>query len=410
MFSKTQEPLDGYDIAVLDKALDRVKGNVFLSSSAAFLGPLMCSLEFIWEPKVKTAGTDGLRIFWAPKFFMGLPEKVRETVLVHELWHVAYMHMVRTGDRDKKIFNYACDIAINNDLEDQGYSFETVEDCWKDQRYRGQNAEAIYDDLMKNAKQIPNPAWGKGPSGAGNQQNQQGNSPSQGDGDADGDPQDGDMYDTDSPVEKQTIINNVVRAAHSAKMSNKAGSIPGALEEIINEFLKPKIDWKVALQTFFTDMIQEDYTWARPNRRYQDMYLPSPDMVEGRLGHLIYYLDTSGSITTKDVIRFNSELKYIKDTLSPEKLTVVQFDTQIQSEIDFDEFKPFEKIMVKGRGGTSLKCVRDHIKKYRPQAAIIFSDLYVPKMTPDPKVPIIWVVIGNKNAQVDFGKMIHITS
>ena len=392
MFSTTQQALEDFDLAVLDKALDRVKAQVFLSSSAAFLGPLMCSLEFIWEPKVNTAATDGLRIYWAPQFFLGLPEKTRETVLVHELWHVAYMHMVRTGDRDRKIFNYACDIAINNDLEDQGYSFESVEDCWKDQYYRGQNAEAIYDDLIKKAKKTPNPAWGNGNGGSG-----------------DPDDFDGDMYQP-SPEEKQNIINSVVKAAHAAKMSNKPGAIPGALEELINEFLEPKIDWKTALQTYFLDMVQEDWTWARPNRRYQDMYLPSPDMVEGRLGHLIYYLDTSGSISKKDVIRFNSELKHIKDTLNPEKLTVVQFDTQIQSEIDFDEFQPYEKITVKGRGGTSLAPVRQHIIDNSPQAAIIFSDLYVSKMQSGPKCPILWIVIGNKSAQVDFGKMIHITS
>ena len=279
------------DQAALQRALDITKSTVFLKSNAAFLGSLMCSLEFIWDETIETAQTDGVHLWWNPHWFLSLPPRTRETVLVHELWHPGKLHDLRRGARDPKIWNYACDIRINNDLEKEGYSFDQVEWCWKDQSVDANGRlteEDIYDLLMSNNQQPPSGggSWG----GAGEGESDQ-----------------GDMVP--APAEAlHGCINNVVKAMQQAKLAGAAGSIPGELEQIIDKFLTPIVPWEQHLHEFFTELCDEDFSWARPNRRHlhDDLYLPSMIKDEGKLEHLAYYMDVSGSISDQDVLRFNS--------------------------------------------------------------------------------------------------------
>lgn len=64
------------DYLRLDRDLDRTKTRVFLGKNAAFLGPLMCSLEFKWDTTIETAATNGLMIKWNPYYFHFLSRKV----------------------------------------------------------------------------------------------------------------------------------------------------------------------------------------------------------------------------------------------------------------------------------------------------------------------------------------------
>jgi predicted metal-dependent peptidase len=375
------------DVENLQRELDRVKSKVFLGKNAAFLGSLLCSLNFIWDESTETAATNGLSFWWNPNWFLELPPATRETVLLHELWHPGRLHMIRRGNRDPEIWNYACDIRINNDLENEGHSFVGAEDCWKDQSFGNMVEEDIYDFLIQNQKPPPpnGGSWGAKDKG-------------------------GDITLLD---QKQIVsaVNNVVRAIQQAKMAGDAGAIPGGIETIIEKFLAPIVPWEQHLNQFFTDLCDEDYSWKRPNRRHigDDLYLPSRIRDDGKLEHLAYYLDVSGSVSNADVLRFNSEVKYIKEFFNPEKLTLVLFDTRITATYEFSPEDTFEKIVVVGRGGTSLVPVREHIQEHKPTAAVIFSDLQCPQMQPlDFQIPVLWVAIRAAGKTVPFGKLIHI--
>ena len=177
----------------------------------------------------------------------------------------------------------------------------------------------------------------------------------------------------------------------------------------MDKFLNPIIPWKNVLINFFTAISEEKWDWRRPNRRYNHTYMPSRNNAREGLEHLIYYLDVSGSIDDEQLQRFNSEVKYIQEVIRPQKLTLVQFDTEITFEKTFEINDPFEKIEITGRGGTDLTPVRNHILKNNPTAAVIFSDLWCDPMERLGKnIPVIWIVIDNDNAKVNFGKKIHI--
>lgn len=391
------------DYDKLDRELDKVKTKVFLGKSAAFLGSLMCSLNFAWTSDIKTACTNGTSLYWNPYWFQQLPFETRLTVLVHELWHVALLHMLRRGDRDPKVWNYACDIAINNMLKAEGYSFVGT-DPWLEPKYGEQPAEEIYDD-MRGQPLITMEGltiWGHEEGGIGDEEDilDPGENP------------DGTIDEKAAAIGEFPIINQVVHASHTAKMAGEPGSVPGEVESVLKRFLSPKLPWETLLMNFFNEISDFDYSWARPNRRYQDVYLPSLVESDNGLEHLIYYLDVSGSVSDGEVLRFNSEVKYIKDQFKPQKLTLVLFDTIIQREYVFLEEDPFEEVVIVGRGGTCLRCVREHMIQHKPTAAVVFSDMCCAPMEPLPagvSINTIWVgVNAYKGAQVPFGKLIHI--
>lgn len=370
-----------YDFYELGRELDRAKSKVFLGSNAAFFGPLMCALNFVWATGLNTAANDGKTFWWDPKDFLRCDIEERASTIMHELWHVARLHKLRGEGKCPDVWNEACDILINRDLVKMGY--QGIKAPWwilRPEFDHLETEEDIYNALPKNG--------GGGSHGSNCQHGQ---------------------IAVTSQVAQQ-MVNATVKAIQSAKMAGQAGAIPGNLESVIEAYLAPKIPWETHLYRWMQDLLDEDYTWRRPNRRFQDIYLPSRFTDDGRLEHLIYYLDVSGSVGDDEVLRFNSEIAYVKRTFKPRKLTLVQFDTRITSETVFEEHEPFEKLVVVGRGGTSLEPVRKHILDNNPTAAIVFSDLYCAPMAPGPLPPIIWVAVGNTAAQVNMGKLIHITA
>lgn len=377
------------DRATLDRELDKVKLKVFMNKDAAFLGPLLGSLNFYWTDKIKTCATDYTSIMWNPKDFEECTPDERISSLLHELAHNYMLHGVRQGTRDQKLWNYACDIVIARQQVKSGY---VLGPTWIQPMVKEvppELEEQIYDFLKQHAKKVPQP--GGGANGAGSCSCHQLPAPSK--------------------QQLQTAVQNVVRAIQQAKMSGQPGAIPGNLETLLDKFLKPKIKWESLIYQWFNDKLSFFRSFRRPNRRYQahGQLMKSWFRDEDRLGHLLYYFDVSGSTSDQMVTRFNSELKYIFDVFQPQKITLCLFDTRITRTFEYKHGEKFPPLKVNGRGGTDLAPVREHIMAQKDAtAAIIFSDMYCAPMEPGPKIPILWIACGNPGSTVPFGKIIHI--
>lgn len=411
------------------RELDRAMTAIFLDRNAAFLGPVLCNLNIGWNNKIKTARTNGLDIQINPDWFMTLPEATRKTVLLHEVWHTARLHRVREEDREHDIWNQACDIAINLALEDDGYTFDGIDGIRIDKKFKHNSEEEIYQILLEESQ---NQQSNNGPSNSGidnNQGQSSGSSSSDGnnkddqkDNSLDNDmsneaPQDQNGQNITQQEATQQMINSVVNAMEQARQAGgqQAGSIPGSVTEFLDKFLTPIIPWTKVLQDFFTALCDEqDYTWKRPNRRYQDIYMPSLQDDEEGLEHLMYFIDTSGSISDAQIQRVNSEIKYIQEQIRPHKLTLVQFDCAIQDIKEYELDDPFDYIEIHGRGGTNLDPVKEMIDKVKPTAAVIFSDLEcAPMDEPECKCPIVWIGVDTSSSwshTPSFGKLIKINT
>lgn len=379
----------------MQKKLSKIKIKLFMHQGATFLASIMGQTKFIWfdnDPECDTAWTDGETIGFCVPFWLRINDDAKVTVLAHELWHIAYQHTIRLleTDRDSKKWNIAGDHVINLMLESQNYKFTGIENCYKDRIFLRKGTDEIYTLL-------PDPPKGAGGGGLA-VSGGAGGSPTQ-------KPLSGDLRPTPKAKEIE-VMGKIVQAVQAARMGNQAGSIPGEITLAVDKFLHPKLPWRVLLHRFFTEQAKEDYSWKRPNRRYEE-YLPSVQSEDG-LTTINYYLDISGSVTDSSILRFNSEVKHIKDEFNPQLLNLITFDTRIRDEYSFSEDEPFEKIVVTGRGGTDLDPVAEHIIETQPSVAVIFTDMYVDPMPSVGGIPVLWIVVGNPNATVPFGQMIHI--
>lgn len=362
----------------IDKLFDVTKGKLFFEKCAGFFGPLLCQLEFKWTWDIDTAAISHDTLYWNPDFFMSIDPKTRVTVLAHEIKHNADLDGVRVGNRDPELWNEAADHAINLFLQEHGYYMDGFP-YLMNPKYKGWAREDIYDDLLKKSeagggtKPKPNP-MGK------------------------------DIIPTKKEDASKAIA-NVVAAAQTARMTNKAGDIPGDTALVLDKFLFPKLPWNVLLHNFFTAMVQDDRSYARPSRRHEEIIMPG-NMGRSGLEHLIYFIDISGSTTDEQVHQANSEIKYIQEDLEPEKLTVVTFDTKVCDEFHFERGEAYDGIKVHGRGGTSLAPVYAYAKKNQATAMVILTDLEV-RFPPDPGIPIIFVCVDNPNKTVPYGTVVH---
>ena len=334
---------------------------------ARFLTSLLYSLKLVWADDIPTAGTNGIVLKINPKFFYGLSKEERLFVILHELWHVAKLHSIRRESRDPKLWNIACDYHINNLLLKENYSsfkITVMKDCFKDEKFKDLSEEEIYEELLKEY-----------PNGLPDNEYLEGHLS-------------GDLEELDQE-EKSKAIAKVMEATQTAKaMGCDVGS---GITSLLSKFIKPSINWKKILYKYMTALLDKsDYSWRKPNRRFSDIYLPSRVESDGRLTHLLYFLDVSGSIEESQIVRFNSEIRHIKESLNPDKLTLVQFDARIQRVDVFTSNQKFTNIHIVAGGGTSYNEVYDYILKEKPTASVIFTDLCCTPMQ-EVDSPVIWV-------------------
>lgn len=356
------------DEQTLERLLSKVKIKLFYHKGAAFLATIMCSVQFEWDTEIPTAATNGKKIIWNPYFFMSIHIEERVFVLAHELYHIAFQHIYRRNSRDPMIYNIAGDHVINNMLINNGYSVSKLGfNIFADHKYHNWSVDRVYEDIMQN----PPPNAGKC-------------------GLAD------DLKEEDiQPGDQMESIGTLVAAIQASKMAGEAGVIPGDIEELIQEFLNPILPWEVLIQNFLNELSYDDYSYRRPNRRYDDPLLPSLTS-DGALEELNWYIDVSGSITGHMLKRFFSEMKYVIETFNPVRVNIIQFDTRITKVSVFEQEDDFTCLEVSGRGGTNLSPVKAHIEEKPPNAAIIFSDMECAPMD-EVNIPVLWCVFKCKS-------------
>ena len=103
-----------------EKEIQNVKMRVL--AKFPLLGVTMSSLQIIPDDRAGTAYTDGEKIVYSPKFFRTLSDKEKQFVFAHEVLHVAFNHILRSKDRDHRLWNIATDAVINQILVSENLS------------------------------------------------------------------------------------------------------------------------------------------------------------------------------------------------------------------------------------------------------------------------------------------------
>lgn len=372
----------------IQKILSKARIGLLENTEAVFFSTLCISLETEITTDVSTAATDGFKLYINPAFFIGLSQEERVFVLAHETLHVAYLHALRKGSRDHQIFNAAADYVINLELKQHG--FKLIPNVLYDRQYEDMSTEEVYEKLIQNAVKIELPMDDL-------------LEPKSGDGNQIGNSQ---AAQEAAAKAEQEVQAKISRAAMLAEMSNKAGSIPASIQRHLKDLTKPKVNWKIVLQRFFSEMTASDYSWKRPNRKHFPTYLPR--LVSKTLGRIDFAIDTSGSINEEQFNQFVSEVHSVLRMLNPSEIGVYQFDSILQGSDVVKNIHDILKLPFSGGGGTNPQPAIDEFQKHNAKALVILTDgHFYKKLVTDPKRPVIWVVYDNEKFTPPFGKAIH---
>jgi predicted metal-dependent peptidase len=347
--------------------------------NTTFFSSLLANLKLQTREDIPTAATDGIHLYYNYKFIEGICADETLGLLLHEVMHVALEHTDRrkSADLEPERYNVAGDYVINNDLDRRSYKLP--KGGLIDHKYDGWSTREVYDDLPE-ATEMPG---GMDiiltcPEG---------------------------MTETEH---REHVITNVVKAVTQAKLNNDIGSVPGEILRKVELLLDPVLPWNVILQNYMSEYIKEDYTWKRPNRRYQseDMYLPSQH--SEALTQITAAIDVSGSISDEELKSFMSEIRYIWDVYKPRKLRILGFDTEIHDDMELTEGDMVEDVRLCGGGGTDCSPVVKTLHADEPEVAIIFTDgqFYMPNLK-NLISDIIWVLIGDYKFEPSHGEVIR---
>ena len=162
----------------------------------------------------------------------------------------------------------------------------------------------------------------------------------------------------------------------------RRGTIPGELAELIERLqtiLPPSFDLKGYLRRFVGNSV---FTFTKKLRRkFNKRYTDNPGLKIKHKNHILIGVDTSGSVNTRELKHFMSEMHHVQKT--GHQITVAQCDTGIS---DISPFKKNADWEIKGRGGTDFQPVIDHFNERRGRyTALIYltdGEAYTPEDCP----------------------------
>jgi len=357
-----------------DRMFGSAKLNLGMDKRTMFYSALLLGMNHIFDvPHVSRAATDGPNLYLNKEWFAGitLPEAIG--VIAHEVNHVLQEHCTRGLDLNDKIFNYACDYLINNELDDAG--IELPDPKLMDHKYDGWELLAIYDDLLKDEADFPEITLDILPPASG----------------------------TETQIKTQ-IDMIISQAVTITKMGG--GTVPAVAERYIEELAHPKIQWDQALAEFAQELAAKDYTWERFNRSYFPKFI-LPGMGGNNMDEIAFALDSSGSVSNTEFNSFRAAIQNCREIMEPTKTTIVDFTTQINNVYELDQFEEMRDLTFDGWGGTDLHPVIEFFKDRNPTVLVVFSDLDCCPIEIPPDYPIVWVCINAPYQTVNFGKLIH---
>ncbi len=385
-----------------------VTARIGLLLRAPFFGNLATRLTLTnaddWCP---TAATDGRRFYYNSEFVNGLPLKQLEFLVGHEVLHAVYDHMGRRGNRDPKLWNIADDYCVNWDLVEQRIG-DKIPIALYDSKYRGMSAEEVYDDLYKNADKINIDELMK----------RLLDEHLDGDGDPDDGEGDGKKPGNGRPKlseeEKKQIRDEIKEAVLAAANAAGAGNLPGGVKRMIKDLTEPVMNWRELLNQQIESTIKSDFTWQRPSRRGWHMDAVMPGMLPGNQIDVVIGIDTSGSITDKDLKVFLSEIKGIMESYDEYRIHVLGWDTEVHNSEVFtsDNISNIEEFEPGGGGGTDPHCVWSWLEENQiePKKLIMFTDYCFFGWSPEQVeqyCDTVWIIKGNREAKPEFGVYAH---
>ncbi len=310
--------------------------------------------------------------------------------------HCALLHFYRRGSRAQKLWENACDFAVNPLLIEDG--LQPTPDTVHLPEFDGMTAEEIYPLLRDNEQQQEQSEGGD----SGQEEQSEGNESKE------QSEQQRNAQNLPQSEKERLATQWQQRLAAAAQQAMQAGKLSPEMARLVDFFLQPKLPWRSLLAQHLSATARNDYSYTRPSSRRGD-----PAVFPGLRSEeidLVVAVDTSGSIGETEIEQFFSEINAIKGQIRA-RIALLCCDDEISADfpVFYEAWEEFKlEVEVTGCGGTDFRPVFQWIERQdmKPDTLVYFTDASGKFPEREPTYPTVWLVKGK--AGVPFGARIQL--
>lgn len=371
--------------------------------------------------------------------YANLSEVGRQTILAHEILHLVFDHLSIPTGFNRDIANIAMDSVINRILSrDSSFNLaELPEGCVSPIRHSNSDDYSgftigpgvkkkafviadfdkkdwipIYWDIYKQLEKENGAGSREKTAEAINKAAKEiaGSNPMQ------GDVKDGVDPDGNNPDFEQQKARFKQKVTNAVEQAKRQGNLPAEFERLIEDLDEGKVHWTQYLRNLIKPEIARDDFSNKYNSRRAHLFPGDnrrppvfPKVESEALGDVFLALDTSGSMSEKDIREGLSEFASLRQVV-PFNLHFVSCDARAYEVTSYskDEEPRWTDMPISGGGGTDFRPVFQLIEKYKEEKGIklsllvYFTDSYGTFPDKAPNYPVIWV-LNIKDAKVPWG-------
>lgn len=389
--------------------------------TALYSGVFMLGESSVVDENI-TAYTDGRNKKYGRKFLDAICKTPQEDagIVLHENLHIVFRHLIHNYDlfkENRKLANMAADYVVNDvimNIKDKTLVTLPAGALY-DPKYHNMNMREIYRLLKEECDGDDGGGGGEGDKSQGQSNNGSGTLNDN----SSGDDYTFDEHDYEASLSGDTddvkkLDNEIDKALREGALL--AGRLGANIPRAIGELLNPVVDWKREFADFVSSTTKgkDEYTWRKFNRRLlpNDIYMPTVE--NETIGELVIAIDTSGSIGQQQIDEFATELTSICQSVEPEAVRVLWWDTKVHGEQKFspDNYDGLARMLKpQGGGGTRVSCVSEYLNKHKVEAecCVVFTDGYV-ENNPAWNIssPTMWLVTENRGWQPPTGRKVFV--
>jgi len=365
-----------------------------------FYGIFLSTLNKVIRDDVPTAGVckNGINYQLAvnEEFWASLDnDKKKIGLLKHELLHICFHHLTDKDDfPDHELHNVAADVEINQYLTPDYYPTPDIllPSTFPELKLPLKAGTKKYYELLSQAKlsgasPALNALLDSDPSSGGKHGST-----------ADGLHPTWKEFDSLSEADKKLVKAQIDHQIKSiVEGQRNMGFTPAELKGYIDSLfeLKPQsFDWKGYFRRFFgtSTKIYTKKTRRKLNKRFEE----NPALKIKQKKNVLVGVDTSGSVSNKDLIEFFNEIYHMwKTGIS---ITIAEGDANISNVYEYDGKMP---TFVTGRGGTNMNPFVEYFNKNRQyNSLVILTDGFIPEKSVTTFKPLL-TVICSKGEKVE---------
>ena len=376
------------------------------------------SLKKVETDSVPTMGVSTNTLYYNREFVEKISEEELIFISLHEIAHVALMHVARKENRDQYLWNIACDLYVNESLmQEFGLDVGKIADvagiamikaptegCYcRTIDLEHDFVESIYNALAEQGKQngyfnyepgeynfvytgsSTNNSW----RGYGFNKSEHSKFNYTITVEDNGVTMDSDLINNgeDQNTKEQQSRKLIADANVRTQMRGVGvGTGTSNIERLSVDMLKPRTDWRKYFRKYLTSITSTDSSFSKPDKRmyYQKAIYPGQEADDmNYLENIKICIDVSGSISEKDLGGF---LYQVKDILKKFKVDaeLIYWDASVVSKGSFNSIETFDKIVCAGGGGTNPAAVFEYLDRQKTKPSVIlmltdgifFSDWY----------------------------------